>query len=136
MNRSSRPASGFTLVEIMVVVAIVGILAAIAYPSYLEHVRQTRRAEVTALMLENAQLLERHHTRHGAYDSGTVSGLATQAPVSGTAVYILSLVAGTDSYAITATAQPGGMMSGDVCANYSLDQVGRRTPSDARCWRR
>lgn len=53
---------GFTLIEVMVVVAIVGILAAIAYPSYIEHVRQTRRAEVTALMLENAQLLERHYT--------------------------------------------------------------------------
>ncbi|UAW97904.1 type IV pilin protein [Halopseudomonas nanhaiensis] len=136
MNRFSRSAGGFTLIEVMVMVAIVGILAAIAYPGYLEHVRQTRRAEVTALMLENAQLLERHYTRHGAYDSGTLGGLATQAPASGTAVYTLALVAGADSYTITATAQPGGIMAGDVCANYSLNQVGRRGPSDARCWRR
>ncbi|SDS89617.1 type IV pilus assembly protein PilE [Halopseudomonas xinjiangensis] len=127
---------GFTLIEVMVVVAIVGILAAIAYPSYIEHVRQTRRAEVTALMLENAQLLERHYTRHGAYDAGAVSGLVSQAPVTGTPVYNLSLVADSQSYSISATAQSGGMMAGDLCANYSLDQVGRRSPSDAKCWRR
>ncbi len=127
---------GFTLIEVMVVVVIVGILAAIAYPSYIEHVRQTRRAEVTALMLENAQLLERHYTRHGAYDVGTVNGLVSQVPVSGTPVYNLSLAADTHSYSITATARSGGMMAGDTCANYSLDQVGRRSPSDAKCWRR
>lgn len=131
-----RRSSGFTLVEVMIVVVVVGILAAIAYPSYLEHVRQTRRAEVTALMLENAQLLERHYTRYGAYDTGTISGLATQAPASGDAVYALALVTGTDSYTITATAESGGVMAGDICASYSLDEVGRRTPSEARCWRR
>ena len=71
---------GFTLIEVMIVVVIVGILAAIALPSYQEHVRQTRRAEVSALLLENAQLLERHYTRSGSYDSGTVIGLIGQSP--------------------------------------------------------
>ena len=128
--------AGFTLIEVMVVVVIVGVLAAIAYPGYLEHVRQTRRAEVTTLMLENAQRLERHYTRHGAYDAGAISGLVTQAPVSGDAIYTLALAADTHSYSITATARSGSLMAGDPCATYSLDQSGRRSPSDARCWRR
>ena len=77
--------AGFTLIELMLVVAVVGILAAIAYPSYQEQVRQTRRAEVASLV---------------------------------------------------ARAVPGGIMARDVCAEYSLDQVGQRTPADSRCWRR
>jgi len=55
--------SGFTLIEVMVVVAIVGILAAIAYPSYQEHVRRANRAEARGILLEMAQLLERNYTK-------------------------------------------------------------------------
>ena len=83
MNGCTR--AGFTLIELMIAVAVVGILAAIAYPAYQEQVRQTRRAEVTTVLLENAQLLERQFTRTGTYDAGALS-LATQSPVSGTAV--------------------------------------------------
>lgn len=128
-------AFGFTLIEVMIVVAIIGILAAIAYPSYVEHVRQTRRAEVTTVLLENAQLLERHYTRHGAYDSGTVA-LATQSPASGSAVSNIAAVLGAQTYTLTATAVAGGVLAGDTCAVYTLNQVGQRTPADTKCWRR
>ena len=133
MNRN--PSHGFTLFELLIAVAIVGILASVAYPSFQEHVRQTRRAEVASVMLENAQLLERHFTRQGAYDAGAVS-LQTQSPASGSAIYTITTVLGTDTYTLTATAAAGGLMAGDPCAVYSFNQVGQRTPSDARCWRR
>lgn len=133
MNRYS--AHGFTLIELLIAVAIVGILAAVAYPSYQEHVRQTRRAEVASILLENAQLLERHFTRHGAYDTGSVS-LVMQSPASGTAVYAITAALGPDTYTLTATAGAGSLMDGDPCASYSFNQVGQRTPADLRCWRR
>lgn len=133
MNESRQ--AGFTLIELMIAVAVVGILAAIAYPSYQEQVRQTRRAEVASVLLENAQLLERHFTRHGAYDTGAVP-LATQSPTSGAAIYHIATVRGANTYTLTATAASGGVMAGDTCAIYTFNQVGQRTPADARCWRR
>jgi len=127
--------AGFTLIELMIAVAVVGILAAIAYPAYQEQVRQTRRAEVTTVLLENAQLLERHFTRTGTYDAGAVS-LAKQSPVSGTAVYTLVAVRGPATFTLTATAAQGGIMAQDACATYTFNQVGQRTPADIQCWRR
>ena len=61
---------GFTLIELLITVVIVGILSAVAYPSYLEHVRKAHRAEVTGLLLQNAHRLERHFARQGSYLEG------------------------------------------------------------------
>jgi len=115
---------------------VIGILAAIAYPSYREQVNQTRRAEVTTVLLENAQLLERHFTRTGAYNAAGLS-IATQSPTTGGALYIISTTVLTaNTYTLQAQAVAGGPMVGDACATYTLTQAGARTPSDARCWRR
>ncbi|GAA6132846.1 type IV pilin protein [Halopseudomonas sabulinigri] len=127
---------GFTLIELLVAVVIVGILSAVAYPSYLEHVRKAHRAEVTGLLLQNAHRLERHFARQGNYAVGTVEGLQQQSPANGRAVYRLSLTRDREVYELRAVAVAGGPMAGDACASYSLNQVGQRTPADSRCWRR
>jgi type IV pilus assembly protein PilE len=61
---------GFTLIELMIVVVVVGILAAIAYPSYQNQVRKSKRADGKAELLETAQELERCYTRFGRYNDG------------------------------------------------------------------
>ncbi|GGI87881.1 type IV pilin protein [Halopseudomonas pertucinogena] len=133
MNGTQR---GFTLIEIMLVVVVLGILATIALPSYQEHVRQARRAEVSTVMLESAQLLERHYTRHGTYDAEPAAPVPTQSPPTGAAVYRIAVSTAAEGFTLTATAVPGGIMAGDACASYSVNQVNQRTPDDSKCWRR
>jgi type IV pilus assembly protein PilE len=121
---------GFTLIELMIVVAIIAILASIAYPSYTEHVRKTRRADAKASLLELAQFLERNYTETNTYNKKTGGSTLTlpftEAPKDGTPkAYDLSLssvTAGT----FTLQAAPKGPQAGDACGTFTLDQIGTK----------
>lgn len=129
--------NGFTLIELMIAVAVVGILAAIAYPSYIEYVKKTRRAEVAAILLEDAQIMERFYTQNGTY-VGAVIG--DQSPVGGAAVYDIAIDdASTSStaFVINAAAVAGGVMDGDTCDALSINELGDQTSgNNSVCWRR
>ena len=82
MTRPINPmAFGFTLIEMLVVLVVIGTLTSIAYPSYLAHVRKAHRAEVAGLLLQNAHRMERHFARQGSYAEGMVEGLVLQSPL-------------------------------------------------------
>ena len=137
-NRNLKPHSGFTLIELMVVVAIIGILASIAYPSYLAYVQRAKRADAQAIMSENAQFMERYFTTNGKYADATLP--TSQSPKSGTADYSITLPAAnltTMTYTIQAT--PTGTFTDPVCGTLTVDQTGARTESGtgslADCWK-
>ncbi|TPQ24877.1 type IV pilin protein [Methylomonas sp. EFPC3] len=136
---------GVTLIELMVTVGIVGILAAIAIPSYSEYVHRGNRTEAKAILLETAQFLERNFTENNKYDknsSGTNVVLPfSTSPKTGTALYNISASLSTTTYTITATPVAGGSMSDDKCGSLSIDQLGQKTVASATldansCWKK
>jgi type IV pilus assembly protein PilE len=133
----NRTAHGFTLIELMVVVAIVVILATIAYPSYEEQMIKTRRAEGRAAMLEVATRLERCFTRFNAYDHAACAGLASMRSENG--YYQVSASAINTTF-FSLQAQPQLAQVKDTkCGTLTLTSVGVRgqsgtPPSGYKCW--
>ena len=124
--------TGFTLLELMIVVAIIGIIASIAYPSYQEQVRQSRRANAQANLMELASYMERFYTENFTYAGAGANLPFNQSPKSGTAFYQIALpVNNLTAFTLTATAQ-GGQAADVNCTPLTITQTGATGP--AGCW--
>jgi type IV pilus assembly protein PilE len=143
---------GYTLTEMMVVVAIIGILAAIAYPSYTQHLATSRRADAQGALLGLAGAMERFYTVHSTYEGAATAEkkpaselrYSDTVPVSGgTATYELAIEDATaNSFTVWAT--PVDVQAKDPCGTLTLTSAGVRgitdKPADSTmtksdCWR-
>ena len=142
---SLRAARGFTLIELMITVAIVAILAAVAYPSYTNHVQKTRRATASACLTELSQWMERNYTtclRHDRTGAGCgtnltsaeLPALSCRADLAGS--YTFSFTADPTASTYTLQAAPRGPQTGDArCGTLSLTHAGTRgAEAPSGCW--
>ena len=129
--------AGFTLIELMIVVAILGLIAAFAYPSYEDYVVRTKRSEAMAALLNAAQAMERYRVSNYSYaldpDPNDITTVfADQVPVDGgTKYYDLSIVTTANTYTLTATT--AGSFAGQDGA-LTLTQTGAKTWGANACW--
>jgi type IV pilus assembly protein PilE len=133
-----RQGRGFTLVEVMIAVAVIGILTAVALPSYRQHVANSRRADARAAILSLAQLMERWYTERGTYVGATVGASGIYPSASPQGYYTMSISA-QDATTFTISAAPAGAQTGDACGSYTYTQAGTRGVSGgsrtvAQCW--
>jgi type IV pilus assembly protein PilE len=141
-----RKQRGVTLVELLTVVLVVGILAAIAMPSYTSYMRKTKRADAKVMLTSAAQQLERCYTRLSSYNDGNndvaggICGLPIGANATGT--YSLSIAFGTTpllppDQSYTLKAAPLGNQAQDThCGSFTLTQINVKAVSTGAtdCW--
>lgn len=135
--RSVKPVKqfGFTLIELMVVVAVIAILASIAFPSYQNYVLRAGRTDAKDALLNIAQQLERNYTQQNTYVNATFDKYKDAGSASAAGLYTIKITNYTaTTYTLTAT--PKDRQSKDTdCASFTLNQAGAKTSSpQTNCW--
>ena len=135
-----KKTGGFTLIELMIVLAVLSIIVAIGYPSYQEHVKKSRRAEGMGQLLTLADRMERAYSDAGTYPTN-VSEIYTATTDSG--LYTLSIVSANNvSFTISATPTSVKNQDDDKCTSFSMSSLGNKWIADGTnqslndyCWK-
>jgi type IV pilus assembly protein PilE len=134
---------GFTLIELMIVVAVIAILTTIAYPAYTAYITKTKRKAAEACLSEYANFMERWYTTNLRYDKDSGGTNITFPPspnidCAGTGQtgrdYGYSLAKTSTTYTLTATPSGSQATRDTLCGSLTIDNTGARTPTTTGCW--
>ncbi|RLK48629.1 type IV pilus assembly protein PilE [Alkalispirillum mobile] len=136
---SRRASQGLTLIELMIVVAIIGILASIAYPIYTNQVLSAQRTEAVVTLTDTAQRLERCYSQFSRYDHADCSVSDGDEIDSESGYYTVTVtVDDSTSFSLSAAPQTGRVKNDTTCGTYTLDHTGTRSQSGSGdpedCW--
>ena len=132
MNTQSRRIRGFTLIELMIVVAVIGILAAIAYPSYTEYVRKARRATAESALMDLASKQQTYLLSRRTY-TNSIADLGYATPAELTGHYTITIPAFTAT-TFTVQAEPIGTQSSKGEQTLSVNHLGEKSPAASGYW--
>lgn len=160
MNNTNRTLStrlrGFTLIELMIVLAILGLLGAIALPSYTSHTAKAYRADARAQLIQAAQFMQRFYSANDSFKAdrkgnailSQIPEVLLHAPTQGTAIYDLSIPEvslSEQNYTLLMTPAASGKMATDECGTFTLTSTGVKgvmvgtTPGNStlrdKCWK-
>ena len=126
--------AGFTLIEVMIVIVILGIISAIAFPAYTSQMQKVRRSDAIDLAMSVAQRMERCFTVDGAYSAGGSCPTGAQASTKGYYSGAIAIGSAT-TYTITVTPVAGQPQASDThCASFVITQTGNKTATNTDCW--
>lgn len=132
MMKKPQNMLGFNLIELMIVVVIIGVLAAIAYPAYTDHLIKTRRADGQAALLNMAALMEHYFTERNTYVGATPAALGLTTS-SQEGYYSLAVTSATAT-SFTLTATPQGVQTADTtCGALTITNTNTKGPTTT-CW--
>jgi type IV pilus assembly protein PilE len=139
MSLRTRPVRGFSLLDLVVALAIVAILATLALPSYRQHQLRAQRIEAVSALMQVAAMQERHHLQHHEYatvlEAAPPAGLGLQA-LSAEGRYALAITAAdSDGFVAIATAR-GNQADDAACIRFWLDESGTKSATGPDCWPR
>lgn len=134
-STSAHAQTGFTLIELMITVAIIAILAAIALPSYKNYIVKSHRTEAQAAMLSLAQYLESKYNASFSYPAEVDIPASLKNPSNVSVYYTISVSIANASQTYTITAAPTNKQNDSMCGTLTLKEDGAKTPSTSGCWK-